>query len=316
MEFGLLFPGQGAQVVGMGADFAARSAAARALFDRADAVLGLPLSKICFEGPLEDLTRTDHAQPAIYVCSLAALAALEEESGQKLRPALAAGLSLGEYSALAAAGALGFEDGLRLVHLRGSAMQAASEAQPSGMTSVLGLSRSILEAACAAVADATGRVCQVANLNSPGQIVVSGEIEALDQLEPKLKGAGARRVQRLNVAGAFHSECMRPAAKRLEAALAETEFHTPVCPVWQNASARPETDPGRLREQLARQLTAPVLWEDSFRGMAEQAGDRPFLEPPPGRVLAGLARKIAPASRVLSLHEAAALDTVLAEVAS
>lgn len=315
MQYGLLMPGQGAQEVGMGKDFAAASAAARRLYAEADEVLGLPLSRLCFEGPLEELTATDVAQPAIYVTSLAALAALEEAAGARLRPALAAGLSLGEYTALAAAGALSFADGLRLVRQRGRAMQAASAALPSGMSSVLGLERGPCEAACAQAAAQTGKICQVANLNSPGQIVVSGELAALDAFEPLAKAAGAKRVVRLNVAGAFHSEVMRPAARELERALAAVEFRPAVCPVWQNASARPATEPSELRLRLAEQLCAPVRWEESFRGMAAAAPAAGFLEPAPGRVLAGLARKIAPEARVANLHEAAALPALLQRTA-
>lgn len=315
VRYGLLLPGQGAQEVGMGKDFAATSAAARRLFARADEALGLPLSRLCFEGPLDQLTATDVAQPAIYVTSLAALAALEEAAGGRLRPALAAGLSLGEYTALAAAGALAFEDGLRLVRQRGRAMQAASEALPSGMSSVLGLERGPCEQACAEAAARTGRICQIANLNSPGQIVVSGEVAALEAFELQAKAAGAKRVVRLNVAGAFHSEVMRPAAQELARALAAVEFRPAACPVWQNATARPSTEPADLRRHLAEQLCAPVRWEESFRGMAATAPPDGFLEPAPGRVLAGLARKIAPEARVANLNEAAALPALLQRTA-
>ena len=311
MHYGLLLPGQGAQDVGMGKDFAAASAAARRIYARADEILGLPLTQFCFEGPLEQLTATDVAQPAIYVTSLAALAALEEAAGAKLQPAMAAGLSLGEYTALAAAGVLSFEDGLRLVRQRGRAMQAASEARPSGMSSVLGLDAGPCAAACAAAAAATGQICQVANLKAPGQIVVSGEVAALDAFETLALAAGARRVMRLKVAGAFHSEVMRPAAQELDAALSSVEFRPALCPVWQNATARPAVDPAELRNHLAAQLCAPVRWEESFRGMAATAPAAGFLEPAPGRVLAGLARKIVPAAVVASLHEAAALPALL-----
>ena len=313
---GLLLPGQGAQGVGMGADFAAASAAAKARFAQADEVLGIPLTQLCFEGPLEELTKTDVAQPAIYVCGMAALAALEERLGRPLEPSMAAGLSLGEYTALAAAGALSFEDGLRLVRLRGAAMQDASDAKPSSMTSVMGGETADLERLCAEVQAETGAVCQVANLNSPGQTVVSGEIAALDRFEERAPEAGAKRAVRLNVAGAFHSEVMRPAAERLGAALAETAFQAPCCPVWQNATAAPETDPDRLRANLMAQLTAPVRWEESFRGMVEAAGEPPFLAPAPGRVLAGLARKIVRGTKVHSLHEAGALEGLTGELSA
>ncbi len=307
-------PGQGAQAVGMGADFVEQSSAAADLFQQADEVLGIPLSKICFEGPEEELTATDVAQPAIYVCSMAALAAFEQ-TVTKVEPVMAAGLSLGEYTALAAAGALSFADGLRLVRLRGEAMQEASLAKPSGMTSVMGMEADALEKLCAEVAEETGMVCQVANLNSPGQIVVSGENGALDVFDGRAKEAGARRALRLTVAGAFHSECMRPAADKLNAALESTEFRAPQCPVYQNATAAASADPVELKKQLAAQLTAPVRWEDSYRQMAAELPEGvAFLEPAPGRVLAGLARKIAPGRTIHSLPKADALETLKAEL--
>lgn len=298
----------------MGADFVQQSTAAAELFQKADEVLGIPLSRICFEGPSEELTATDVAQPAIYVCSLAALAAFEQ-SVTAIEPVMAAGLSLGEYTALAAAGALSFEDGLRLVRLRGEAMQEASNAKPSSMTSVMGMDVDALNKLCAEVAAETGMICQVANLNSPGQIVVSGEVGALDVFDGRAKEAGARRAIRLTVAGAFHSEVMRPAADKLNAALESTEFRAPQCPVWQNATAAPSADPVELKKQLAAQLTAPVRWEESYRQMAAELEDGvAFLEPAPGRVLAGLARKIAPGRTIHSLPKADALESLKTEL--
>jgi len=311
LSLGLLFPGQGAQAVGMGLDFVARSPAAAALFQRADEVLNLPLSKLCFEGPLGDLTATNIAQPAIYTCSLAAFAALAEATDQEIVPAVAAGLSLGEYTAIAAAGAVSFEDGLRLVRLRGSAMQAASEAKPSGMASVMGLERAALDSLCASLAEETGAILQVANLNSPGQIVVSGEDAALDLLEERGKAAGARRVRRLTVAGAFHSEVMRPASEQLREALEATPFQDASCPVWQNATAAPAQKAKVLQQHLIEQLCAPVLWEDSFRGMLAANPGLAYLEPAPGKVLAAMARKIEPEAQVYGLPEAAQLDALL-----
>ncbi|MBT7011726.1 MAG: ACP S-malonyltransferase [Planctomycetes bacterium] len=313
MKLGLLLPGQGAQTVGMGIDFAQSSAAAQSIFAQADEILGLSLSSLCFNGPLEELTRTDIAQPAIYTCSLAALAALEEKMGKPLEPSMAAGLSLGEYTALTAANALSFADGLRLVRLRGQAMQEASEQLDSSMTSVLGLEREPLEAICDSIQKEMGLICQVANLNSPGQIVVSGQTAALDLFDVRAKDAGARRAIRLSVAGAFHSEVMRPAAAKLDLALESVEMHEPRCPVWQNASAKASSDPSILRENLSAQLCAPVLWADSFAQMSAEMGDEgTFLEPAPGRVLAGLARKIDRNSKVLSLHQADAIPELLA----
>jgi [acyl-carrier-protein] S-malonyltransferase len=309
--FGFLFPGQGAQVVGMGRDFAAKSPAAAALFRRADEVLELPLSKLCFEGPLEELTATDIAQPAIYTCSLAAMAALGEAADEPPVPAMTAGLSLGEYTAIAAAGAVSFEDGLKLVRLRGAAMQEASEAKPSGMAGVMGLDRAGLDEACAAVAAESGAILQVANLNSPGQIVVSGEDAALDLMEAKGKELGIRRMRRLTVAGAFHSEVMRPASETLAAALEETPFDDARCPVWQNATAKPAQAADELKRHLVAQLCAPVLWEESFRGMAAADPGLAFLEPAPGKVLASLARKIVPDCTVHNLQAAEDIDALL-----
>lgn len=314
MQFGILFPGQGAQDVGMGLDFVQNSPAAKAFFDEADSVLGLPLSKLCFEGPLEQLTATDIAQPAIYTCSLAAIAAFEEQAGEKIQPVMTAGLSLGEYTALAAAGVISFADGLRLVRLRGSAMQAASDAMPSGMTSVMAMEREPLEALCAEVAAESGAICQVANLNSPGQLVVSGQIAALDLLESRAKDAGAKRAIRLNVAGAFHSEVMRPASEKLEAALSEIKFQPASCPVWQNATAEASVDATTLKANLVAQLCSPVLWQESFAKMVESAPETTFLEPAPGRVLSALARKIARGAKVVSLHEAAAAAEILESI--
>ena len=311
MNFGLLLPGQGAQAVSMGADFAKTSPTARNLFSQADEVLGFSLSKLCFEGPLEELTKTDVAQPAIYVTSLSVLAAIEERHAQKIQPLAAAGLSLGEYTALSAAGALTFEDGLRLVRLRGSAMQEAAEALPSGMTSVMGMELENLTELCSRVSEETGAICQVANLNSPGQIVVSGQNEALDVFDLQAKEAGARRAMRLNVAGAFHSEVMRPASVKLNAALEETEFSVPNCPVWQNATGLPESDPTLLKENLVAQLCSPVLWENSFRDMAQTLGQQAFLEPAPGKVLAALARKINREATVHSADSAEAIENLL-----
>jgi [acyl-carrier-protein] S-malonyltransferase len=309
MNYSLIFPGQGAQFVGMGLDFVDNSAAAKAVFDEADEVLGYSLSDICFNGPEAKLTDTDIAQPAIYVCSLAAIAALEEKLQTEIVPAQTAGLSLGEYSAMCAAKVFSFADGLRLVQLRGQAMQDASLAKPSSMTSVMGLDRAPLDELCKQVETVTGRVCQVANLNSPGQVVVSGELQALDSLESLATEAGARRAIRLNVAGAFHSEVMRPAADKLSIALADTSFETPVCPVWQNTTASASTDVDVLRNNLQQQLCAPVLWQDSFAAMSSDF-DGLFIEPAPGKVLTAMARKINRDAQVSALHNFDALTTI------
>ncbi|MDE0586297.1 MAG: ACP S-malonyltransferase [Planctomycetota bacterium] len=310
MNYSLIFPGQGAQFVGMGRDFVENSSAAKDVFSEADEVLGYSLSSICFDGPEDKLISTNIAQPAIYTCSLAALAAMEQQAQHTITPVQTAGLSLGEYTAMCAAKVFSFAEGLRLVQLRGQAMQSASAAKPSSMTSVMGLDREQLDDLCAQASAATNMVCQVANLNSPGQIVVSGEIDALEKLEEIATEAGARRALRLSVAGAFHSEVMRPAADKLGAALAETNFNTPQCPVWQNATAKSSVDIDVLRENLQQQLCAPVLWQDSFAAMSA-APDSHFLEPAPGKVLTAMARKINRDASVSALHSFESITEIL-----
>lgn len=286
----LLFPGQGAQSVGMGADFHERSAAAHELFAEADEVLGFSLSKLCFEGPESELTRTDVAQCAIYVTSAAAVVALETE-GRLDRGAIdgAAGLSLGEYTALWSAGCFGFADGLRLVRKRGVAMQEASEAAPSGMVSLLGADEAKGEEVAAAARE--GGVLVVANLNAPGQVVLSGDLAACERVPAAAKAAGLRRAIPLKVAGAFHSPLMEPARAALEEALASTTINDPTFPVWTNVTAAPVSGADDIRARLAEQVVKPVRWEDSMRAMIA-AGFEAFQEPPPGRVLAGLMKKI------------------------
>jgi len=310
MNYSLIFPGQGAQFVGMGRDFVENSSAAKDVFSEADEVLGYSLSNICFDGPEDKLLSTNIAQPAIYTCSLAVLAAIEQQAQQTITPVQTAGLSLGEYTAMCAAKVFSFAEGLRLVQLRGQAMQSASAAKPSSMTSVMGLDREQLDDLCAQASAATNMVCQVANLNSPGQIVVSGEIDALEKLEDIATEAGARRAIRLTVAGAFHSEVMRPAADELGAALTKTNFSTPQCPVWQNATAKSSVDIDVLRENLQQQLCAPVLWQESFAAMST-VSDSHFLEPAPGKVLTAMARKINRDASVSALHSFESITEIL-----
>ncbi|MFI5402538.1 MAG: ACP S-malonyltransferase [Planctomycetota bacterium] len=287
----LLCPGQGAQAVGMGVPWTTRSARARDVFARASEVVGFDLLKLCAEGPAEKLTRTDVCQPAILVTSAACLAALEEEG--RIDPAaigVALGLSLGEYTALYAAQVLGLEDAVRLVRLRGVAMQEASERVASGMTSVIGISPPEAAEVCAA-ATKGGGVCVVANLNSPGQVVLSGDKEALARAEAIAAERGFKRSVRLDVAGAFHSPLMEPARARLEAAIAAAEFREARFPVIGNVDGAPATDPKVLRKNLVRQLTSPVLFEASLR-RAIADGTGKFVELSPGRVLCGLVKKI------------------------
>lgn len=293
----ILMPGQGAQFEGMGRDWADTFPAAAEVWRQADATLGFPLTEACWSSGT-DVNRTDIAQPGIFTMGAAILAVLVERGHDLGQAPLAAGLSLGEYTALHAAGALGFEDGLRLVRLRGEAMQAAAESIPSGMLSLMGANEESARA-LAAEASAAG-ICQVANLNSPAQIILSGEHAALDAAEAAAKSHGIRRCRRLVVAGGFHSECMRPAADRLQQALDGVDLEAPKIPVIPNVSAEPTRDPARLKELLAEQVCAPVLWERSMRRALDE-GTQSFLEPGPGTVLAGLLKKIEPDATVRSV---------------
>jgi len=291
MKLALLCPGQGAQAVGMGVAWTTRSGRARDVFARASEVLGFDLLKVCAEGPAAELTRTDVCQPAILATSAACLAALEEEGRIDLADVqVALGLSLGEYTALMAAGVLGLEDAVRLVRLRGQAMQDASESPPSGMTSVIGITPDEAGEVCAE-ATRDGGVCVVANLNSPGQVVISGDKEALSRAEAAAAERGFRRSVRLDVAGAFHSPLMEPARARLETAIGATEFKAPRFPVIGNVDASPATDPAVLRKNLVRQLTSPVLFEASLRRAIADGAEK-FVELSPGRVLTGFVKKV------------------------
>ncbi len=284
----LLFPGQGAQAPGMGRDFAEAFPSAAAVFADAERVLGLPLGDMCWNRG-DEVNRTDVAQPGIFVTSVAITTVLQERGLDLATAPLVAGLSLGEYTALWAAGSLSFEDALRLVRLRGEAMQKASEAVPSSMTSLMGATEE--QARAVAAAGAEVGICQVANLNAPGQIIVSGELAALDRAEASAKDLGVRRTRRLVVAGGFHSECMRSAAEALAAALVSVTIRAPRVRFVSNVTALETTDPERIRAQLAEQVCAPVLWERSMRH-ALGLGIREFLEPGPGTVLAGILSKI------------------------
>jgi [acyl-carrier-protein] S-malonyltransferase len=287
-----LFPGQGAQTVGMAKPLCDSLPAARALFDRAAAILGYDLLAVCADGPVERLNSTVVSQPAIFVTSLAALESLRATQPDAEKDCVAtAGLSLGEYTALAFAGALGFEEGLRLVRLRGEAMQAASDASAGGMVSVIGPDRARVEELVAAARnEVPGETLQVANLLCPGNTAVSGSRVACDALERVAEAGGARAV-RLAVAGAFHTAMMRPADEKLATALASVTLNTPRVPVWSNVDAKPHTDAGEIRGLLVRQVLQPVLWEDTLRGLLEMGCDR-FYEIGPGRVLAGLLKRV------------------------
>ena len=278
-----VFPGQGAQFVGMGKDLYDNNAVAHEMFEKANEILGFRITDLMFAGTDEDLRQTLVTQPAIFLHSVI----LAKTLGEEFKPDMTAGHSLGEFSALVAAGALNFEDGLRLVSARAMAMQKACELKPSTMAAVLGLADEVVEQVCSEVEGVV--VC--ANYNSPGQIVISGEIDAVAAAGEKLTAAGARRVVPLKVGGAFHSPCMEPARAELAEAIAATEIHEPICPVFQNVDAQAHTNPEEIKANLIAQLTAPVRWTQSVRNMVA-AGATEFVELGPGKVLQGLVKKI------------------------
>jgi [acyl-carrier-protein] S-malonyltransferase len=288
-----LFAGQGAQAVGMGRDLAAAFPAAVDLYARASGILGFDLARVSFEGPAEELNRTDRCQPALLVHGIACLEALRKRGLPEGEAA--AGLSLGEYTAHVYAGSLSFEDGVRLLERRGRYMQEACEATPSGMVSILGLERE-------RVAEAVGGQGDVgiANLNAPGQIVISGERAALERATARCKDLGARRAIPLKVAGAYHSVVMKSAQEKMGRELARVTISRPRVPVYANASARPLLEPEEIRSSLAAQICSPVLWEDTIRAM----GASTYVELGPGKVLAGLVRKIDERAEVISIEGA------------
>jgi len=294
-----LFPGQGTQQVGMGKELHASSRAAREIWERADAALGFSLKELCFEGPEAELTRTMHAQPAIVTTSIAALAALREAVPTLALPACSAGHSLGEYSALVAAGALGFEDAVRLVHLRGRAMQEAVPEGLGGMAAIMGGDAAAIEALCRDAAE--GEVVSPANFNAPGQIVISGHKTAVERA---VTLAGERKLKAilLKVSAPFHCSLMATAAARMKAALSEVVPSKLAFPVFANVEAKPNTDAARVAELLVRQVDSPVQWEQTLLAMAE-AGVTRALEIGPGKVLAGLARRIDKRVSVLSVGD-------------
>lgn len=284
MAKSFVFPGQGSQFPGMCKDLYDAHAEAREMCQTADRLLGFSLTDVMFEGTADDLKQTKVTQPAVFLHSVVAQRLMTIE-----KPDMVAGHSLGEFSALVACGALRFEDALLLVSARAQAMQAACEANPGTMAAVLGLPDEKVVKICESVSG----VVVAANFNCPGQIVISGEIEAVDDACVALKEAGARRALKLPVGGAFHSPLMAPAAEDLKAAILKTDFHKPFCPIYQNVTAKAETEPGIIRENLLKQLTAPVRWMQSVQNMIAD-GATEFYEFGPGDVLKGMIRKINP----------------------
>jgi [acyl-carrier-protein] S-malonyltransferase len=278
-----IFPGQGAQFVGMGKDLYDQSEQARELFEKANGILGFRITDIMFNGTDEDLKQTNVTQPAIFLHSVI----LAKVLGHDFQPEMVAGHSLGEFSALVAAGALSFEDGLRLIAARANAMQKACEIQPSTMAAILGLDDFTVEDICKRISD----VVVPANYNCPGQLVISGTIAGVDKACEEMTAAGAKRALKLNVGGAFHSPLMEAARVELEHAIVHTEINTPVCPVYQNIDAKPYTDPAKIKHNLIAQLTGPVRWTQTVKHMLED-GATSFTEVGPGNVLQGLVKKV------------------------
>lgn len=300
----LLFPGQGSQAVGMGKELAERYPAARGIFAEADDLLGFSLSALCFAGPEESLTDTINAQPALLVSSAAALAALQSELGSLPTPTFFAGHSMGEYSALVAAGSIAFADGLRLVRERGRLMKEAGQKAPGLMAAILGLDESVVVQVCAEAQIASGGIAQIANDNCPGQIVISGNRAGMERAMADLEAAGARKVVALAVSIAAHSPLMAPAAAELQAAINATPIAPPVAPIIGNTTATPLISADAIRAELVAQLTGSVRWTASMQH-AVDAGVETFVEVGPGDVLNGLLKRIARKSERMSVADPA-----------
>ncbi|MCW0481758.1 ACP S-malonyltransferase [Gaoshiqia sediminis] len=277
-----VFPGQGAQFPGMGKDLYENSPLAKELFDKANEILGFNITDIMFEGSVDDLKQTKVTQPAIFLHSVILAKTLDN-----FQPEMVAGHSLGEFSALVANGALTFEDGLKLVSQRATAMQKACEKEPSTMAAIVGLEDAVVEEVCASIEE----VVVPANYNCPGQLVISGSMEGIDKACELLTAKGAKRALKLVVGGAFHSPLMEPAREELAAAIEATTFSTPVCPVYQNVNAAPVSDPATIKQNLIAQLTAPVRWTQTVENMLKD-GATVFTEIGPGKVLQGLIKKV------------------------
>ena len=291
MKKAYIFPGQGSQFVGMGKDLYESNPLAKELFEKANSILGFRITDIMFSGTEEELKQTKVTQPAIFLHSVI----LAKTLGENFKPDMVAGHSLGEFSALVGNGALSFEDALQLVYKRALAMQKACEINPSTMAAVLGMEDAKVEEICKTIPG----IVVAANYNCPGQLVISGEIDAVNKACEALKAAGAKRALLLPVGGAFHSPCMEPARIELEAAINSTNFNTPTCPVYQNVTASAVSDPNEIKKNLISQLTAPVRWTQSILAMTND-GATHFVEVGPGKVLQGLVKKISPTAEIAS----------------
>lgn len=293
MKKAYVFPGQGSQFKGMGKDLYESSATAKELFEKGNSVLGFRITDVMFEGTDEELKQTRVTQPAIFLHSVVMASVL----GDTFKPDMVAGHSLGEFSALTAAKAISFEDGLTLVYKRAMAMQKACEATPSTMAAVLALDDTKVEEICASITD---EVVVPANYNCPGQLVISGSVPGVTKACELLKAAGAKRALLLPVGGAFHSPLMKPAGVELSQAIESTVFHKPVCPIYQNVNALPETEPEAIKKNLIAQLTAPVRWTQTIQNMSAD-GATMFYEVGPGKVLQGLVKKIVASAEAMSV---------------
>lgn len=281
-----VFPGQGAQFVGMGKDLYENNPLAKELFEKANDILGYRITDIMFDGTDEELKQTKVTQPAVFLHSVIKALCL----GEEFKPNMVAGHSLGEFSALVAAGAISFEDGLKLVYARAMAMQKACDMAPSTMAAIVGLDDEVIEKICEEVSGADG-VVVAANYNCPGQLVISGNIEAINAACEKLKAAGAKRALPLKVGGAFHSPLMQPAKDELQAAIEKTEFKAPLCPIYQNVDGKPHTEPEEIKANLIAQLTSSVRWTSCVNNMIEDGADD-FTECGPGKALQGMIARI------------------------
>jgi [acyl-carrier-protein] S-malonyltransferase len=308
LKTALLFAGQGAQVVGMGKDLAERYPTASSLFNRANEALGYDLASICFQGPESELIKTENAQPAIYLHSWVAFQLLKEQlRGFKFEAS--AGLSLGEFTALAAAGVFSFEDGLRVVRLRGRFMQEACEATQGGMAAIIGLDEGPTREVCAEAG------VELANLNCPGQLVISGESQAIAKACELAKGRGAKRALPLSVAGAYHSRLMEGAQPKLRQALAEIPLHLPAVPVISNVTARPHATAGEIHQKLVEQVTSSVKWEQSIRFLIAEGFTR-FIELGPGSALSGFMKRIDKSVQILNVADLPTLESTVKALSS